>query len=80
VPFLLEGTIQGLFGGLLALVILFGTYELLLPQLEYGLELVLGRAELGFFTTAQSILLVGSGALLGLLGSITAMIGWRGTS
>lgn len=80
VPFLLEGTIQGLFGGLLALLILFGTYELLLPQLEYGLELVLGRAELGFFTTAQSTLLVGAGALLGLLGSITAMIGWRGTS
>ncbi len=80
VPFLLEGTIQGLFGGLLALLMLFGSYELLLPQLEYGLELVLGRAELGFFTTAQSILLVGAGALLGLLGSITAMIGWRGTS
>ncbi len=80
VPFLLEGTIQGLFGGFLALLMLFGSYELLLPQLEYGLELVLGRAELGFFTTAQSILLVGAGALLGLLGSITAMIGWRGTS
>lgn len=80
VPFLLEGTIQGLFGGLLALLILFGSYELLLPQLEYGLELVLGRAELGFFTTAQSIGLVSAGALLGLLGSITAMIGWRGTS
>ncbi len=80
VPFLLEGTIQGLFGGFLALLMLFGSYELLLPQLEYGLELVLGRAELGFFTTVQSILLVGAGALLGLLGSITAMIGWRGTS
>lgn len=80
VPFLLEGTIQGLLGGLLALVLLFGTYELLLPQLQYGLELVLGRAELGFFTKAQAIVLVGAGALLGLLGSITAMIGWRGTS
>jgi cell division transport system permease protein len=80
VPFLLEGTIQGLLGGLLALAILFATYELLLPRLQYGLELVLGRAELGFFTTGDSILLVGAGAALGLLGSITAMIGWRGNS
>lgn len=80
VPFLLEGTIQGLLGGLLALAILFASYELLLPQLQYGLELVLGRAELGFFTTGDAILLVAAGAGLGLLGSITAMIGWRGNA
>lgn len=80
VPFLLEGTIQGLLGGLLALAILFATYELLLPRLQYGLELVLGRAELGFFTTGDAILLVAAGAGLGLLGSITAMIGWRGNA
>lgn len=80
VPFLLEGTIQGLLGGLLALALLFGTYELLQPQLEQGLELVIGRAELGFLTTGQAILLVCAGALLGLLGSITAMLGWRGGS
>ena len=80
VPFLLEGTIQGLLGGLLALAILLATYELLLPQLRYGLELLLGKAELGFFTAGESILLVAAGALLGLLGSITAMVGWRGTS
>ncbi len=80
VPFLLEGTIQGLLGGLLALAILFASYELLLPQLQYGLELVLGRAELGFFTTGDAILLVAAGAGLGLLGSITAMIGGRGNA
>jgi cell division transport system permease protein len=80
VPFLLEGTIQGLLGGLLALAILFASYELLLPQLQYGLELVLGRAELGFFTTGDAILLVAAGAGLCLLGSITAMIGWRGNA
>lgn len=80
VPFLLEGTIQGLLGGLLALAILFASYELLLPQLQYGLELVLGRAELGFFTTGDAILLVAAGAGLGLLGSITSMIGWRGNA
>lgn len=80
VPFLLEGTIQGLLGGLLALALLFGAYTLLHPQLQYGLELVLGRAELGFFTTGDAILLVAAGAGLGLLGSITAMLGWRGNA
>jgi len=80
VPFLLEGTLQGLLGGLVALVIVYGAYELLLPQLRFGLELVVGRAELRFFTTSESIRLVVSGAALGLLGSITALVGWRGES
>ncbi|MEZ4332896.1 MAG: permease-like cell division protein FtsX [Myxococcota bacterium] len=80
VPFLLEGTIQGLLGGLLALALVFGAFALLRPQLEYGLELVLGRAGLAFFTTGQAIALVVAGAALGLLGSITALVGWKGTS
>lgn len=80
VPFLLEGTIQGLLGGLLALVLVFATFSLLQSQLEYGLELVLGRAGLEFFTKGQSIALVAAGAGLGLLGSITALVGWKGTS
>lgn len=80
VPFLLEGTIQGLLGGLLALAIVFATFSLLQPQLEYGLELVLGRAGLEFFTRSQAIALVAAGAGLGLLGSITALVGWKGTS
>ena len=75
VPFLLEGTIQGVLGGLIALLVVYGAYELLLPQIRFGLELVLGRAELRFFTTGESIWLVLSGASLGLLGSATALIG-----
>lgn len=75
VPFLLEGTIQGVLGGLIALLVVYGAYELLLPQIRFGLELVLGRAELRFFTTGESIWLVLSGAGLGLLGSATALIG-----
>ncbi len=78
VPFILEGTLQGLLGGLIALLLVFGAYELLLPQLRYGLELVMGRAELRFFTTSEATLLVATGAGLGLLGSITALVGWRG--
>lgn len=78
VPFLLEGTLQGLLGGLLALLLLFGGYELLLPQVRYGLDLMVGNAELRFFTSAEMVRLVASGAGLGFLGSITALMGWRG--
>jgi cell division transport system permease protein len=78
VPFILEGTLQGLLGGLIALVLVFGAYELLFPQFRHGLELLMGRVEPRFFTTAEAIWLVATGAGLGLLGSITALIGWRG--
>lgn len=80
VPFLLEGTLQGLLGGLLALAVVYGAYELLLPQVRFGLDLVLGRAELRFFTNSESLRLVAGGAGLGLLGSMTALVGWRGES
>lgn len=78
VPFLLEGTVQGLLGGMIALAVVYGAYELLLPQVRFGLELVLGRAELRFFTPAESFWLVAAGAGLGLLGSMTALVGSRG--
>ena len=77
VPFILEGTIQGLLGGMIALLAVYGAYEILLPQIRFGLELVVGRAELRFFTTAESIRLIASGAGLGLLGSITALVGGK---
>jgi cell division transport system permease protein len=77
VPFMLEGTLQGLLGGLIALLIVYGAYELVLPHIRFALELVLGRADLRFFTVSESARLVGAGAGLGLLGSITALIGWR---
>ena len=78
VPFILEGTLQGLLGGLIALLLVFGAYELLLPQFRHGLELLMGRVELRFLPTYESIELVAVGAGLGLLGSITALVGWRG--
>jgi cell division transport system permease protein len=77
VPFLLEGTLQGLLGGLIALMAVYGAYELLLPQIRFGLELVVGRAELRFFTTAEAFRLIASGGGLGLLGSIMALIGGK---
>ncbi len=80
VPFLLEGTLQGLLGGALALFLIRGAYELLLPQFRFGLELVVGSAELRFFTNVESLSLVGAGAGLGLLGAMTALAGWRSDS
>ncbi|HEB90048.1 MAG TPA: ABC transporter permease [Deltaproteobacteria bacterium] len=77
VPFLLEGTLQGLLGGALALFVVWGAFEWLQPQLREGLELVVGRAELHFFTTAEALWLVVSGAALGLAGSIMALVGGR---
>lgn len=77
VPFMLEGTIQGMLGGLIALLVIFGAFEFVLPHVRMGLELVVGRADLRFFSTAESIRLVALGAGLGLLGSITALIGGR---
>ena len=77
VPFLLEGTLQGLLGGLLALFVVWGTFELLQPQLRLALELVVGRADLHFFTTGEAIWLVVSGAALGLMGSLMALVGGR---
>jgi cell division transport system permease protein len=78
VPFLLEGTLQGLLGGLIALLLVWGAYELLLPQLRFGLELLVGRADLRFFSFGESVRLVAAGSGLGLLGSITALVGARG--
>jgi hypothetical protein len=61
-------------------VLIYGAYELLLPQIRFGLELVVGRAELRFFTPGESVRLVASGAGLGLLGAMTALAGWRSES
>lgn len=77
VPFVIEGIFQGLLGGLLALLLIYGAFEMALPQVRIGLELVLGRADLHFFTTAESIRLVALGAGFGLVGSITALFGGR---
>ncbi|HIF93605.1 MAG: permease-like cell division protein FtsX [Myxococcales bacterium] len=77
VPFMMEGIFQGLLGGLFALLLIYGAFELALPQVRIGLELVLGRADLHFFSTAESISLVVLGAGLGLLGAITALVGGR---
>ena len=77
-PFLLEGLLQGAAGGAVALILLFGLFQLVLPGFEFGLEFVLGGVQPRFFASGQSLALVASGAGLGLFGSAAALAGsWR---
>ncbi len=80
VPFLIEGTVQGAIGGAVAVGLLYGVYVLALPQLAYGLELVLGNVSPHFFGATGSLSLVAAGGGLGLLGSAMALMGWRSAS
>ena len=77
VPFLVEGTLQGLAGGALAVLLLWGAFQVLVPQVEYGLALFLGSARPEFFGAAGVGRVVLGGAGLGLLGSSAALVGWR---
>jgi len=77
VPFLIEGLLAGLAGGLLALVSLYLLFLLLAPGLRGGLELLLGAVPPAFLSGTASLWLVLSGALLGVLGSGAALLQGR---
>jgi len=77
VPFLVEGTLQGLAGGALAVLLLYGAFQVWVPQVEYGLALFLGNAHPEFFGATGVGRVVLGGAGLGLLGSSAALVGWR---
>ena len=77
VPFLLEGTLQGAIGGLLALATLWAGFHLFVPQVQYGLAFFLGSTEPRFFLLAEALKLVAGGAGLGLFGSFAALMAWR---
>lgn len=77
-PFLLEGAVQGAAGGLVALALLGALFRVVLPELEFGLALLLGGVEPRFFAPHEAAWLVASGAGLGLVGSAAALSGtWR---
>jgi cell division transport system permease protein len=77
-PFLIEGLLIGVAGGLVAVVVLWGVWRFALPALEAGLSLVLGFSRPEFFGAAGIAVLVAAGAGLGLVGSALAMVrGWR---
>lgn len=68
-PFLIEGLLQGVSGGLLALVLLYALFRLVLPGFEFGLELLLGGVEPRFFSPLEAAALLAAGAGLGLFGA-----------
>ncbi len=74
VPFLVEGLLQGLAGGALALALLYAFFRTLLPMLRGGLELVLGYVTPSFLGFEGALWLVAAGAALGVLGSALALV------
>jgi cell division transport system permease protein len=62
-PFLLQGAIKGLLGGLAAVALSFGAYVLIDRYL----------IQAAFFTREQAAAIVGFGALIGLLGSASSV-------
>ncbi len=75
VPFLLEGMLQGLLGGLSAIGILYFAFRLVLPEIQSGLQLLVGLATPHFFGPSEMLLLVACGVGLGWFGSLLALIG-----
>jgi cell division transport system permease protein len=62
-PFLLQGAIKGLLGGIVAVALSFAAYALIDRYL----------IQAAFFTREQAAAIVGFGALIGLLGSATSV-------
>lgn len=70
IPFMIEGAIQGLLGGTLALFAVFGLYMTLVTQLESALTLALGDEGLAFLPAEYVIGLLAAGTLLGVMGCL----------
>ncbi len=77
VPFLLEGSLLGVAGGVLAVVLLWLAFIVFVPRVEYGLELFLGQQSPRFFDGFEIVGLLIAGSGLGALGSATALLGWK---
>jgi len=73
-PFLVEGLLQGMAGGVLAVALLYAIFLMILPGFEFGLELVLGATP-RFFSVSEAAMLIAQGAGLGFVGSLAAVSG-----
>ena len=71
-PLLLQGTMQGLLGAALALVLLVAAYRFVAPRVEPLLTLTVGLPQLEFLPVAALAALLAAGALLGGLGGLLA--------
>jgi cell division transport system permease protein len=71
-PFVLEGTLLGLIGGVLALLLLLGVYLGIREPLAAGAAGLVEVGDLRFLTPALALAIVGGGALIGCLGGLVA--------
>jgi cell division transport system permease protein len=74
IPFLLEGLVQGVAGGLVALALVYGVFSLLGGPLEGAFAFLLGHASPVFLGGGARAALVAGGAVLGVIGSAAALL------
>lgn len=72
-PYLVEGALQGLLGGLLALATSFAVYRLVLRESLGSLLLITGIDTIHFLPPGWQLLLVAAGTVVGLFGSLLAL-------
>ena len=72
-PFLVEGAIQGVLGGLTALGLSFVVFEIVLQKSLGSLLLITGIDTIHFLPVIWQVLLIVGGGLIGLLGSLFAL-------
>jgi cell division transport system permease protein len=72
-PYLVEGAVQGLLGGLTALVLSFLVFQVILQKTLGSLLLITGIDNVHFLPPAWQLLLVFGGGFIGLMGSLFAL-------
>ena len=72
-PYLVEGALQGLLGGVTALALSFLVFQVILQKSLGSLLLITGIDTIHFLPGAWQVLLVAGGSLIGLLGSLFAL-------
>lgn len=72
-PYLFEGALQGLLGGVTALALSFLVFQVILQKSLGSLLLITGIDTIHFLPGAWQVLLVAGGSLIGLLGSLFAL-------
>jgi cell division transport system permease protein len=76
-PFLLEGLVEGVAGGMMGLVLLWAAWSGLAPLARGALMLLIGDTTPEFLAPSACAKLIGAGALLGLAGSAAALLQGR---
>jgi cell division transport system permease protein len=73
IPFILEGAVQGLIGGLVSLLFLLFSFRFVIGHGLHSFWLTPADFDLLFLSASQQLLLVLAGVLLGMLGSLSSL-------